>query len=98
MVARVNPRLAGLVAGLSLALLATLSPCHLVTLSPCQGEVQDDPASVRDVFLLLDRGPVHMRLRITIGGKSPEAVRREYLDRLFKSLDVDHDGKLTRAE
>src|SRR5438067_56234 len=58
----------------------------------------DDPESVRDVFLLLDRGPVHMRLRITIGGKSPEAVRRDYLARLFRSLDVDHDGKLTRAE
>ncbi len=58
----------------------------------------DDPESVRDVFLLLDRGPVHMRLHITIGGKSPEAVRRDYLARLFKSLDTNHDGKLTRAE
>jgi Ca2+-binding EF-hand superfamily protein len=58
----------------------------------------DDPESVRDVFLLLDRGPVHMRLRITIAGKSPQAVRRDYLDRLFQSLDADHDGKLTRAE
>src|SRR5579884_4348232 len=58
----------------------------------------DDPESVRDVFLLLDRGPVHMRLRITIAGKSPEAIRRDYLERLFRSLDVDHDGKLTRAE
>jgi Ca2+-binding EF-hand superfamily protein len=58
----------------------------------------DDPESVRDVFLLLDRGPVHMRLHITIGGKSPEAVRRDYLARLFRSLDTDHDGKLTRAE
>jgi Ca2+-binding EF-hand superfamily protein len=58
----------------------------------------DDPEVVRDVFLLLDRGPLHIRLRTTIAGKSPEAVRREYLERLFKSLDTDHDGKLTRAE
>src|SRR5437667_5985678 len=58
----------------------------------------EEAESVRDVFLLLDRGPVHMRLRITIAGKSPEAVRRDYLDRLFKSLDTDNDGKLTRAE
>jgi Ca2+-binding EF-hand superfamily protein len=58
----------------------------------------DDPASVRDVFLLLDHGPVHMRLRITIGGKSPEAVRREYLARLFQTLDTNKDGKLSRAE
>ncbi len=59
---------------------------------------QPDPESVRDVFLLLDRGPLHMRLTITIGGKSPQAVRRDYLARLFKTLDADNDGKLTRAE
>jgi Ca2+-binding EF-hand superfamily protein len=58
----------------------------------------DEAESVRDVFLLLDRGPLHMRLRITIAGKSPQAVRRDYLARLFRALDVDHDGKLSRAE
>jgi Ca2+-binding EF-hand superfamily protein len=58
----------------------------------------DDPESVRDVFLLLDNAPLHIRLKITIGGKSPQAVRREYLARLFKTLDTDGDGKLTRAE
>jgi Ca2+-binding EF-hand superfamily protein len=58
----------------------------------------NDPDAVRDVFLLLDRGPLHLRLHITIDGKSPQAVRRDYLERLFRSLDTDHDGKLTRAE
>src|SRR5947209_5197576 len=58
----------------------------------------EEAESVRDVFLLLDRGPLHMRLRITIGGKSPQAVRREYLARLFRALDADNDGKLSRAE
>jgi Ca2+-binding EF-hand superfamily protein len=57
-----------------------------------------DPEAVRDVFLLLDRGPLHLRLHITIDGKSPQAMRREYLKQLFRSLDTDHDGKLTRAE
>jgi Ca2+-binding EF-hand superfamily protein len=58
----------------------------------------DETESVRDVFLLLDRGPLHIRLRITIAGKSPQTVRREYLARLFRDLDTDHDGKLSRAE
>ena len=60
--------------------------------------MQDDPEAVRDVFLLLDRGPLHLRLRVTIAGKSPEAVRRDYLVRLFRALDTDDDGKLTRVE
>ncbi len=75
-----------------------VSSCHLVTLSPCHGQAADDSESVRDVFLLLDGGPVHLRLRTTIAGKSPQAVRREYLARLFGILDTDHDGKLSRAE
>lgn len=58
----------------------------------------NDTESVRDVFLLLDRGPLHMRLRITIAGKSPQAVRREYLTRLFGLLDTNKDGKLSREE
>jgi Ca2+-binding EF-hand superfamily protein len=58
----------------------------------------DDAEAVRDVFLLLDRGPIHIRLKITIAGQSPQAVRRDYLDRLFKALDTNRDGKLTRAE
>lgn len=68
------------------------------------GRAADPPAptgeaeAARDVFLLLDRGPIHIRVKITIGGKSPQAVRRDYLARLFQALDMDKDGKLTKAE
>jgi Ca2+-binding EF-hand superfamily protein len=66
--------------------------------APADRPAADDPEAVRDVFLLLDRGPLHLRLKVTIAGKSPQAVRRDYLARLFKALDADGDGKLTRAE
>jgi Ca2+-binding EF-hand superfamily protein len=84
---------------IAVCLLVSLSPCLLVCFSTADNKpAGDDPESVRDIFLLLDRGPIHMRLRITIGGKSPQAVRRDYLARLFRTLDVDKDGKLSRAE
>jgi Ca2+-binding EF-hand superfamily protein len=85
---------------LAVWLLISLSPCLLVCFGAADEKpaAADDPEAVRDVFLLLDRGPLHMRLRITIAGKSPQAVRREYLARLFQALDVDKDGKLSRAE
>src|SRR5205823_6068113 len=68
------------------------------TQSRGHGTPGSDPESVRDVFLLLDRGPLHLRLTVTIAGRSPQAVRRDYLARLFQALDADGDGKLTRAE
>jgi Ca2+-binding EF-hand superfamily protein len=78
---------------------ATLTLAVVFCLAADDGSAAgNDPESVRDVFLLLDRGPIHMRLRITIAGKSPQAVRREYLARLFKVLDSDKDGKLSREE
>jgi Ca2+-binding EF-hand superfamily protein len=84
---------------LSLALVAAVAWLVAAGLVVSNGpRAPDETESVRDVFLLLDRGPLHIRLRVTIGGKSPEAVRREYLARLFRDLDVNHDGKLSRAE
>lgn len=90
-------RVLGLVAVLAGAcVLAGRAPLPLRAQPPALPN--PDAESRRDVFLLLDRGPLHLRLRVTIGGKSPQAVRREYLAKLFQALDTDKDGKLTKAE
>jgi Ca2+-binding EF-hand superfamily protein len=82
-----------------LGMVLTAALASVVVVNPAEKPAEPtDPEAVRDVFLLLDRGPLHLRLHITIAGKSPQAVRREYLKQLFRSLDVNHDGKLTRAE
>lgn len=86
------------VLGIGVAITAMIAVALVRSNGRAATSQSDDPESIRDVFLLLDRGPIHMRLKITIGGKSPQAVRRDYLARLFKSLDADNDGKLTRAE
>ncbi len=52
----------------------------------------------RDVLLLLDGGPLHLRLNLALGGVSLAEARRQYISRLLTALDSDHDGKLTRDE
>lgn len=53
---------------------------------------------VRDAFLLLPTGPIHVRMRITLGGESLEQARSDYVERLFQRLDTDRNGKLSRSE
>lgn len=55
-------------------------------------------ADQRDVLLMLDDSPVHLRLRIALGGVSLGRARDQYISRLLASLDQDGDGKLNRAE
>jgi len=52
----------------------------------------------RDLLLLLDQGPLHIRMHLAIGGTSLVESRNAYIDRLMKTLDADADGKLTRTE
>lgn len=58
----------------------------------------DARGEVRDVILMLDQAPLHLRLHIALGGKPLPLVREAYVDRLIASLDVNRDGKLDREE
>ena len=55
-------------------------------------------ADQRDVVLLLDDGPLHLRLHLALGGVSLAEARRQYVARLVGSLDADGDGRLSRDE
>src|SRR5688500_11597514 len=52
----------------------------------------------RDVLLMLDSGPLHIRISFLIGKSSPSAARQNAIDRLLKTLDTNGDGKLSREE
>ncbi len=51
-----------------------------------------------DMLMLLPDGPIHLRLRITDGGKPLKRRREEYLQQLATDLDADQDGKISRSE
>jgi Ca2+-binding EF-hand superfamily protein len=53
---------------------------------------------VRDVLLLLDEAPLHLRLHLTLDGVSLSAARSAYVDKLMQSLDTNGDGKLSPEE
>ncbi len=79
--------------------------CMLVivtTLAASGLSAADTPASppgeTRDVILMLDNGPLHVRLHVSVGQMSPAEARRSTMERLLKSLDTNGDGKLTREE
>ena len=52
----------------------------------------------RDVLLMLDGGPVHIRLHLALAGVSLAEARRQFVADLIASLDKNRDGKLSREE
>jgi Ca2+-binding EF-hand superfamily protein len=52
----------------------------------------------RDVLVMLDGGPLHVRLHVALGGVSLAELRRQYVASLIERMDTNKDGKLARAE
>ncbi|MBS0205632.1 MAG: hypothetical protein JSS49_22240 [Planctomycetes bacterium] len=63
-----------------------------------EGAIPKPSAEVRDVILMLGNGPLHVRLNLSVGKKSPAEARQETVNRLLKELDANADGKLSREE
>ena len=55
-------------------------------------------ADTRNALLLLDDGPLHLRMHVTLNGARLQDTRDAYVDRTFQSLDVNGDGKVSREE
>lgn len=88
---------------LALAVLAADGPLRVVAkasidAAPNKSAALSDPNERRDVLLLLDGGPLHLRLCLSLEGTSLAEARRQYVSRLIDALDADHDGTLSREE
>ena len=55
-------------------------------------------ADRQDVLLMLEGGPVHVRLNLSLSGVSLAEARRQFVANLIRDLDKDGDGKLSRDE
>ena len=66
--------------------------------APRPGPAPAASSDHRDVVVVLDDGPLHLRLHMALGGVSLAEARRQYVADLIARIDIDKDGKLTRAE
>ena len=69
-----------------------------VSIEPKPAAARDGASDRRDVVILLDSGPLVMRLNVGLGGVSLAQSRREYVGKMITALDADKDGKLSRKE
>ena len=56
------------------------------------------PVDTRDALLLLPEGPIHLRMHVTLNGIHLQEIRMAYVERIYKSLDADSNGKISRDE
>lgn len=52
----------------------------------------------RDLIVVLPDRPLHVRIIVQENGQSLEDVRASYIENLIAELDVDQDGRVSRAE
>ena len=91
-------RLAHVATALTSAVLISAALTSAALTSPLHAADSAPSSEVRDIILVLDNGPLHLRVHVAVGGVSPQEARRASLDRLVKSLDADGDGKLSQKE
>jgi Ca2+-binding EF-hand superfamily protein len=56
------------------------------------------PRDAQDFVLFGETRPVLVRLHVRVDGKPVQHVWQENIDHLFRSLDTDHDGVLSKKE
>lgn len=77
---------------------AALLAAIVVGRTASSAEAEAGTAEIRDMLLMLDGGPLRVRLHISVAGKSPLEARQEMVARVIQALDTNKDGQLARDE
>jgi Ca2+-binding EF-hand superfamily protein len=75
-----------------------LASLFLLPRAAAEDKAVPHDADIHHVVLMLEPAPLHLRLRLSIGGQSLTAAREAYVEKLVGQLDRDADGRLTREE
>lgn len=95
----INSTIRGAIAALAVAIpsLSLAQPVAVRT-EPRVAGAKSQGSDRHDVLLLLDNGPIHLRLNVGMGGVSLTEARQKYVTQVMAALDADRDGKLTKQE
>jgi Ca2+-binding EF-hand superfamily protein len=69
-----------------------------VTAADTEKDKTPSPRATQDIIVLGESRPVLIRLHVLIDGKPMEAAWLDFVGRLFKTLDRDGDGSLSKEE